>query len=275
MPQPFHLFTPLLMLVFGANLAAAQTPATPYEPKVGQAGKDVVWVPTPQELVETMLDMAEVGPDDFVIDLGSGDGRNVIAAARRGARALGVEFNPDMVELSRRRAADAGVGETAIFEQGDMFARDISSATVLALFLLPANMQRLAPKFLNLAPGSRIVSNTFGIEGWDPDKTESLSGNCESWCSALLWIVPAKVSGTWQTPQGDLELKQDFQIVSGGLASDGRVTPLVLGRMRGDVLSFRAADADYTARVTGDAMQGTRTVNGRQENWRATRTKIE
>ena len=130
---------------------------TPFEPTPGQAGKDVVWVPTPPELVEKMLDMAKVTPQDIVMDLGSGDGRNVIAAAKRGARAIGFEFNPDMVALSRRLAQEAGVPDRATFVEGDMFEADISKATVLALFLLPSNLDKLAPKFLALKPGTRIV----------------------------------------------------------------------------------------------------------------------
>src|SRR5829696_6772237 len=131
----------LLVVLLAAAHAAAQQPT--YEPTPGQAGKDVVWVPTPQELVEKMLDMAKVGPQDIVMDLGSGDGRNVVAAAKRGARAYGFEYNPDMVALSRRRAEEAGVADKATFIQGDMYEADISKATVLALFLLPSNLDKL------------------------------------------------------------------------------------------------------------------------------------
>src|SRR5829696_8412186 len=149
----------------GAGAAAQQ--ATPFEPVVGQAGKDVVWVPTPPELVEKMLDIAKVTPRDYVMDLGSGDGRNIIAAARRGARGVGVEYNPEMVALSQRNAAAVGVADKAQFVQGDMYVADISKANVMALFLLSSNMLQLRSKFFNLAPGSRIVSNTFSMEGWD------------------------------------------------------------------------------------------------------------
>jgi ubiquinone/menaquinone biosynthesis C-methylase UbiE len=161
-------------------------------PQSGQPGKDVVWVPTPPELVEKMLDMAKVTPDDFVMDLGSGDGRNVIAAAKRGARAVGVEFNPDMVALSERLAKEAGVSDKAKFVQGDMFEADFSEATVLALFLLPDNLRRLEPKIRALKPGTRVVLNTFGIPGWEPDVTEKIEGNCLSWCTALLYTIPPK-----------------------------------------------------------------------------------
>ena len=152
--------------------ARGQEPATqkPFEPVSGQAGKDVVWVPSPPDMVNKLLEMARVTPNDLVMDLGSGDGRNIIAAAKLGARAIGVEYNPEMVVLSRRLAAEAGVADKAQFVQADMYEYDISKANVLALFLLPVNMNRLAPKFYNLAPGSRIVANTFGIDGWSPTR---------------------------------------------------------------------------------------------------------
>jgi SAM-dependent methyltransferase len=174
-----------------AGPAAAQTTTEPFTPQVGQAGKDVVWVPTSEALVEKMLDMAKVTSDDFVMDLGSGDGRMVIAAAKRGARALGVEFNPEMVALARRLAAEAGVGDKATFVQGDMFEADLSKATVLALFLLPSNLGRLEPKFRALAPGTRIVVNTFGIPEWKAEASEQLDdASCSNWCTAMLYRLP-------------------------------------------------------------------------------------
>jgi ubiquinone/menaquinone biosynthesis C-methylase UbiE len=161
-----------------------------FQPVSGQAGKDVVWVPTSPALVEKMLDLAKVTKDDFVVDLGSGDGRMVIAAAKRGARALGVEFNPQMVELSRRLAKEAGVADRASFVEGDMYEADISKATVLALFLLPENLRRLEPKFRALPAGTRIVVNTFGIPEWTADVTEQITDNCTSWCTAMLYRIP-------------------------------------------------------------------------------------
>jgi Methyltransferase domain len=187
----------VICALFAGNAAAQQPPPQqpppqPYVPEVGQAGKDVIWVPTPPELIERMLDVAKVTPADFVVDLGSGDGRMVIAAAKRGARALGVEFNSDMVELSRRLAAEAGVADKAAFTQGDMFEADFSKATVLALFLLPRNLEQLRPKMQSLPPGSRIVLNTFSIPGWDPDLTEQMPGPCASWCTVHLYVVRAR-----------------------------------------------------------------------------------
>ncbi len=187
----------LLLALVVASTAAAQTPVGPpapaappappgpYQPRIGQPGKDVVWVPTPPELVETMLDLAKVTKDDYVIDLGSGDGRNVIAAAQRGARALGVEFNPQLVEVSKQAAQEKGVAEKATFVQGDMYEADISKATVMAIYLLPANMDKLLPKFQGLSPGTRIVANTFGFSDWDPDD-RATAKDCSDWCEALL-----------------------------------------------------------------------------------------
>lgn len=163
-----------------------------FQPFVGQPGKDVIWVPTPLPLVEKMLDMAKVTPRDYVIDLGSGDGRNVIAAAKRGARALGVEYNPDMVALARENAKKAGVADKARFVQGDMFEADISKATVLPLFLLPDNLRKLVPKFEGLPAGTRIVTNGYEIPGWKATDKGRAEGDCGSWCTAYLYVLPAQ-----------------------------------------------------------------------------------
>lgn len=249
--------------LFVLSLSAhAQAPAKPFEPVSGQAGKDVVWVPSPPDMVDKMMELAKVTPADFVIDLGSGDGRNIIAAAKRGARALGVEFNPDMVALSRRLAVEAGVAEKAQFVEADMYGYDISKASVLALFLLPVNMNRLAPKFFNLAPGSRIVANTFGIDGWQPDYRETLpaTSECDSWCEALLWIVPAKVEGTWAIESGPnsgtIALKQDYQVLSGTL-TDTRGAQTITGRLRGEEITFTAGGVTYKGIVSGKTIDGT------------------
>jgi SAM-dependent methyltransferase len=261
-----HAVAVALFLLVQLSIVGAQEAAKPFEPVVGQAGKDVIWVPTPPELVEKMLDLARVTPRDYVIDLGSGDGRNVIAAAKRGARGLGVEYNPDMVALSKREASAAGVGNRASFVQGDMYEADISKASVMALFLLPSNMFKLREKFLALTPGSRIVANTFGIDGWEPDEKETLEV-CEQWCTALLWIVPAKVEGVWRAPEGELLLEQEYQDVTGALA--GR--PVADGRLRGEELTFAIGDAKYSARVRGNQIDGNVTRAGKQSRWRATR----
>ena len=144
-------------------------------------------MPTSQALVDKMLDMAKVTPQDFVIDLGSGDGRTVITAAKRGARAMGIEYNPDMVELSKQNAAAAGLSEDkAKFMKADLFETDFSQATVITMFLLPSINLKLRPKILDMKPGTRVVSNTFTMEDWEPDETQTIQGDCTSWCTALL-----------------------------------------------------------------------------------------
>jgi SAM-dependent methyltransferase len=271
--HPRHVVRAALvcLLAVAAGISAPAQTTQPFEPKVGQPGKDVVWVPTPEALVEKMLDLANVTPQDFVVDLGSGDGRNVIAAARRGAKALGVEYNPDMVALSRRNAAQQGVGDKAQFVEGDMFAAEFSEATVLALFLLPDNMRRLRPKFLALKPGTRIVANTFGLDDWEPDATATLPGECGSWCNALLWIVPAQARGTWRLSNGTLTLRQDYQKLFGTLRLGNREAPIENGRMRGDQMNFTSSGADYSGRVTGTRVEGTVVSDGKTRNWNATR----
>jgi precorrin-6B methylase 2 len=250
------------VVAFFAFPAFAQTPSAEFKPIVGQEGKDVVWVPSPTAMVEKMLDLAKVTPQDFVIDLGSGDGRNVIAAAKRGAKALGVEYNEKMVELSKRTAAEEGVAERAMFVQGDMYEADISQATVLALFLLPDNLKKLLPKFLALPAGTRIVANHFGMAGWTADVTEQADKDCEPWCTALLYIVPAKVEGTWRFGDGELKLAQDFQVVSGTLTAGGKETP-VTGRLAGERITLSIGGSEYSGRVSGDSISG--------DAWRAAR----
>ncbi len=239
--------------------------ATEFHPQVGQEGKDVIWVPTPQALVDKMLDMAKVTPKDYVIDLGSGDGRTVITAAKRGAKALGIEYNPDMVELSKRNAAKEGVSDRASFVKADLFESDFSQAQVITMFLLSSINLKLRPKILDLKPGTRIVSNTFDMGDWKPDESATLP-NCNSWCTAYLWIVPAKVEGTWKSPRGDLTLKQNFQMVSGTLKSANGVTP-INGKLNGDQISFTAGNVTYAGRVSGNSIEGT--AGGAK--WSATR----
>jgi precorrin-6B methylase 2 len=267
------LLTTCLCLTIGGAYAqtpqappAPPAPQKPFEPKVGQDGKNVVWVPTPEALVQKMLDMAQVTAKDYVIDLGSGDGRTVIAAAKRGARALGIEYNPDMVELSKRNAAAAGVADKASFVKADLFESDFSKATVITLFLLPTLNLQLRPKLLDLAPGTRIVSNSFTMEAWQDDDTATIEEGCTSWCTAHFWIVPAKVEGTWHLAQGDLTLTQQFQMISGSLGS----TPITNGKLRGSQITFTAGDAQYTGQVNGTTMQGT-VKGGQGGKWSATR----
>lgn len=257
----FLLLTLSLIAAGGPARAASQE----YQPQVGQEGKDVVWVPTPQALVDKMLDMAKVTPKDYVIDLGSGDGRTVITAAKRGSKALGIEYNPDMVELSKRNAAKEGVSDKATFMKADLFESDFSQAQVITMFLLPSINIKLRPKILDLKPGTRIVSNSFDMEDWKPDQTETAAG-CNNWCTAHLWIVPAKVEGTWKLPQGELSLKQTFQMISGTLKS-GANNSQVSGKLNGDQISFTAGGTQYTGHVSGNSMEGS--AGGAK--WSATR----
>ena len=244
------------ILSLAAPAAFAQD--KPFEPTVGQAGKDVVWVPTPQVTVEKMLDMAKVTPKDFLMDLGSGDGRTVITAAKRGLRAQGVEYNPDMVELSKRNATQAGVTDRATFVRGDIFETDFSKAQVITLFLLPTLNEKLMPQLLKMRPGTRVVSNSFLMGDWMPDQTETVA-NCTSWCTAHLWIVPADVSGTWQMPQGALILDQSFQMLTGSLNKQ----PITDGKVNGYDVTFKAGGTTYTGRLDGTTLKGS--------NWSATK----
>jgi len=239
-------------------------PAVEYHPEVGQAGKDVVWVPTPQELVDKMLDIAHVTPDDYLMDLGSGDGRTVITAARRGLTAQGIEYNPDMAELARRNAAQAGVGERATFVTGDLFEADLTKADVITMFLLPSINERLRPIILDLKPGTRVVSNSFPMGDWQPDETATVGGECRNWCTALLWIVPAKVAGNWQLDGQDLKLEQSFQMLSGTLGG----AAISDARLLGDEIAFSANGARYTGKVQGKTMSGS-VAGGQGGNWSA------
>jgi len=272
-----------LSLALVAGTASAQTaPAESkeYTPQVGQSGKDVVWVPTPDALVERMLRMARVGPKDVVIDLGSGDGRTVIAAAKLGARAMGIEYNPDMVALSIKNAEKAGMGDKVKFVKADIFESDFSEATVITMYLLPSLNLKLRPKILDLRPGTRIVSHAFNMEDWQPDQTVTVEGR-----DAFLWIVPAKVGGSWKlsTPAGNgeeawqLTLAQQFQRLSGGVKGSGRSFDLVDPKVTGSAVKFAFVDGngikrEFNGRVSGNRMEGTtQTQGGTPVKWTAVR----
>jgi SAM-dependent methyltransferase len=250
--------------------AHAQTSGT-FEPQVGQAGKDVIWVPTPQALIDQMMRMAKVTPQDYVVDLGSGDGRTVITAAKIGAKTLGVEYNPDMVELSKRNAAKDGIGEKARFIKGDIFETDFSDATVVTMFLLPSLNLKLRPKLLEMKPGTRLVSNTFNMGDWRPDETANVEKDCPTYCRALMWIVPAKVEGKWLLGQGELTLVQEFQFIRGTLTAGSTETPIADGKLVGDQISFKAAGTTYTGWVKGNSMEGTARAGGADSKWQASK----
>jgi precorrin-6B methylase 2 len=254
----------VIAAALGALPSLALAQAKPFEPTVGQAGKDVVWVPTPQALVEKMLDLAKVTPQDFLMDLGSGDGRTVITAAKRGLKAQGIEYNPDMVDLSKRNATAAGVADKATFVKADLFETDFSKAQVITMFLLPSINQRLRPTILNMKPGTRIVSNSFTMDNWTPDATTTVEGDCTTWCTAYLWIVPAKVEGTWQVGSQTLTLTQQFQVLTGTLGS----TALTAGRLNGDAITLLVGGTTFSGTVYGNSMKGMTTTGA---SWSGTK----
>lgn len=261
----------LLISSFQGILSQEAQTINEYKPRSGQDGKDVIWVPTPMANVDQMLNIAQVGPGDFVIDLGSGDGRTVIEAAKRGASGRGIEFNPKMVELSKRRAMDEGVTDRVEFVEGDLFTADLSEATVISMFLLPSINLRLRPTLLKLKPGTRIVSNTFDMEEWVPDRRSTAFKDCNSYCEALMWIVPADVKGTWMMPEGELIMSQKFQIISGTLKKGGEIITITEAKLEGDQISFNANFEKYSGRVNGNTIEGTIVEGNTTGRWTATR----
>jgi precorrin-6B methylase 2 len=265
----------MCLFVVAAGMVVQAAAAAEFEPKVGQEGKDVIWVPTPQVLVDNMLDMAKVTPQDFVIDLGSGDGRTVITAAKRGARAMGIEYDSNMVALSKRNAVKEGVSDKTNFIKADLFESDFSKATVITMFLLQEINLKLRPRLLDMKPGTRVVSNAFTMAEWTADEIVSLERNqdCNYYCTAYLWIVPAKVEGTWTLSEGELTLTQTFQTFSGTLKSGSKSISVLDGKLTGDVIRFSVGDTAYSGRVSGNTMQGTFTSGVRSAPWNATRSK--
>ncbi len=266
-------FISALLISFLTGTSGQETStSTGYVPEVGQQGKDVVWVPTPNELVNAMLTMAKVKPEDFLIDLGSGDGRTVIAAAKLGTHAVGIEYNPDMVALSKRNAEQAGVANMTEFIEADLYEYDLSKATVITMFLLPEINLKLRPRLLELKPGTRIVSNTFTMGEWDPDYEVTTDENWNSWNRALLWIVPAKVEGTWKLGDAELSLKQQFQLIFGNMITAKGVTAITDGRLSGNDITFKINGDLYTGLVEGNRIVGTVTGTSTKSDWIATRT---
>jgi SAM-dependent methyltransferase len=274
-------------MLFALWLAAApghaqQAPAESkgFVPQSGQPGKDVVWVPTPEAVVDRMLRMARVGPKDFVIDLGSGDGRTVIMAAKKfGARAMGVEYNPDMVTLSNQNAEKAGVGSKVKFVKADLFETDFSQATVVTMYLLPNINIKLRPKILDMRPGTRVVSHAFNMEDWQPDETANVEGR-----DAYLWIVPAKVAGHWKlaVPAGngaetwEVALEQQFQKISGKAQRGDKSFNLTDARLRGASIHFSFVDGngvkrEFSGTAHGDRMEGTTRGAAAAVKWTAAR----
>ena len=259
-----------LALVAAVNLSQAQ-PATEYQPSVGQEGKDVVWVPTSNALVDKMLDLANVTASDFLVDLGSGDGRTVIAAAKRGAKALGIEYNPELVELSKRNAAKEGVADRAAFVEGDVFETDFSKATVITLFLLQDLNLRLRPKILDMNPGVRVVSNSFDMDDWMPEERIRMSEGCPQFCTAFFWIVPAKIEGRWKMPRGELALKQTYQMLSGTMKVGNASTLIKAGKVTGQRMTFSVGNTVYNGLVNGNSIEGVSKSRTGEAQWSATR----
>ncbi len=249
--------------------------AAEYKPELAQPGRDVVWVPTPDALVPRMLDLAKVGDNDTVIDLGAGDGRLVIMAAQRGAKAIGIEYNAKLVAYAKAAAAKAGVAARTTFIQADLFESDLSQATVITLFLGADINRKLLPKLLDLKPGTRIVSNTHAVGDWPPDATAHSTDDVRTvyYRTALLWIVPAKVVGTWRFADGSATFTQRYQKVSGSITLQGRAAPISRATLRGDRIRFSADGVQYAGAVSGEVITGTMTAGGVAREWRAARVK--
>jgi SAM-dependent methyltransferase len=245
----------LVLSAVAALPVQAQKPSGEYKPEVGQPGKDVVWVPTPDEVVDKMLDMAELKSGERLVDLGSGDGKIAIAAAKRGARARGIEFNPDMVALSKRKAAEAGV--KVDLQQGDIFKSDFRNADVVTMYLLPSLNEKLRPILLKMKPGTRVTSHQFMMGDWTPDETVSVGTR-----QAHLWIVPAQLGGQWQVQINGsddpiaMRLQQKYQVLEGSAQWNGRPAAVNDARVRGTNVTFTLVDADggkhrFEGRVDG------------------------
>jgi SAM-dependent methyltransferase len=267
----FRRWRLVLALAFAPVFGFAQSAGDDFRPQVGQSGKNVIWVPTPDRLVERMLQMAQVGPKDLVVDLGSGDGRTVIAAARKfHARSLGIEYNPNMVELSRRNAEKEGVADAAKFVEGDIFASDFTEATVVTFYLLEELNLRLRPRLLGMKPGTRLVSHEFDMGDWRPDETSRIDES-----SAHLWVVPAKVGGNWKLEHDIgtddhpvLNLTQKFQKVEGAIVSRSGRLGLRDVRLRGDRLEFGLVDyrgvlREFSGSVRGNRISGSVRAGGK------------
>ncbi|MES2979309.1 MAG: class I SAM-dependent methyltransferase [Pseudomonadota bacterium] len=256
----------------------AGTPKDPnYKPARGQSGKDVVWIATPPQLVEKMLTMAKVTPDDRVYDLGAGDGIiGIIAAQQFKAQAVGIEYNPELAEFARRKVREAGVQDKVRIVTGDIFVEDFSSATVVTMYLLPELNLKLRPTLLRMKPGTRVVAHAFDMGEWQPDETATAAG-----ANAFLWIVPAQVQGGWTaTFEGKpvrLNLEQTFQNVGGTITIDGRTLPLLGARLRGEDLSFQfrrdaQAISSFNGKASAGRLTGTLSTDGVNQPFEASRS---
>jgi SAM-dependent methyltransferase len=276
----FHLWIVLLASLPFATLSQNQNENSGYVPEEGQDGKDVIWWPTPNSLVNAMLDMANVGADDFVVDLGSGDGRIVIEAAKRGANAVGIEYNPDLVKFAEQRAAKEGVSDKAKFLNMDLFEYDLSKATVITMYLLTDLNLRLRPSLLELKPGTRIVSNTFDLGDWKADQEihpdtnkDNSDGEYRMYSRSLgyYWVVPAKVEGTWKFRDGKLNLVQTYQMLEGTFETGNEKYTLEAAKLLGNEITFTINGVVYKGSVSGDQMNGLYPDGGKEIKWKASR----
>jgi len=255
-----------------ALLSQGGTGSRPVLPEEGMDGKNVPYITTPQELVKKMLELAAITPEDFLIDLGSGDGRTVITAAKMGTRALGIEYNPDLVKLSEKNARIEGVSDLARFTEGDFFEFDFSGATVITLFLLPEINMKLRPKFLAMKPGTRIVSNTFPMQDWHFDEAAYTGDESNRWNTAYLWIVPAKVEGRWALSEGgEIVFRQDFQEFTGSMTVGDEIIKISGGRLRGNQITFTANGILFSGLVARDRIEGSYIADGVTNKWSASR----
>jgi SAM-dependent methyltransferase len=267
-------------LVAALLIAVPATAQQKFEPQVGQSGKDVIWVPTPDDVVERMLTMVQLGPNDIHFDLGAGDGKIAIAAAKKGARATGIEYNADMAKYANAQAEKAGVAGVgpgkAIIRQGDIFVTDFSQATVITLYLLPALNMKLRPQLLSMRPGTRVVSHSFTMEDWEADEISSIDGR-----RAYFWMVPANVMGSWNFDasgqKSDLTFEQTFQKINGTVTLGPVHAGLRDARLRGFNIAFSYVDPqgvrrDFTGRVNGPRMEGSfRDEKGAEGRWSASK----
>ncbi|VFR45284.1 hypothetical protein BER2_4309 [plant metagenome] len=247
-----------------ATQASAQEET--FAPQLGRHGKDVMWLPTPDALAERLMRMAGLGPQDIFVDLGAGDGRVSIAAARDfQAQALGVEFDPQMVAVSQRNAREAGVADRARFIEGDIFKADFSQANIVFMYLLPQLNLRLRPTLMAMAPGTRLITHQFHMGRWEPDETTLIAHR-----PGYLWIVPANAGGQWALSyplgagrgQATLDLSQTFQKLKGTVAMGELQTTLRQPRLTGDRIAFAFTDPqghlrEFTGVVTADRLRGT------------------
>lgn len=275
----WHHHAAAALAALALALPAAAQKDKDYEPHVGQAGKDVIWVPTPDEVVDRMLRMAQVTANDYVVDLGAGDGKIAIAAAKKfGARALGIEYNEEMARHAQRNVERAGVAGRARIVQGDIFVSDFSQATVVTMYLLPALNLKLRPQILAMRPGTRVVSHSFSMDDWEADETSSLDGR-----RAYFWVVPAAVAGTWSlelagggaAEKMEMTLEQRFQKIEGTVALGTVLGGLREARLRGFLIAFSYVDdkgvrREFSGRVSGARMEGSfRADNGTEGRWTA------